>query len=415
MISTTRSVTALVGVSCVVAVVAIWVSLSSQEHPAVHGGAGTSSGFGSDGGTAGNGVDRERQRSKFPAAAELADLYYHCPGFGDPLEERRSVLGGFSSECEAVLDARYLDEVPSAMPVATLDGALTWRRVFSDSLGKREAAIDVLRRQCVFHDGGVSPDGVGDCDLDGLVDFGLLKYQCGGRRFHMLNRVAPGLVEAVGAAQLDDIEDNSVYWARRQEVEEGYYVNAWLAAKCAGVPAGALASLAPEDAPSAFRPPALGVPPLFGNITAIRDQPEPGQEGWWWAEQAWEGKQLMTWASVLDRRRTGAIVRVGYGYDTLEAGSWQREHPLLAEIVQFKRLALVGSEGPLNQRSLRVHAYMALVWAKAVGMELDEKWLYAQIGPSTEAEWQEARIRAHEIMKGHGRNLVLGVDGNPDA
>ena len=230
---------------------------------------------------------------------ELADIPYHCPDLGNPLEIRGSVLGGFTPECEAALDRRYLDRVPAAMPLTVTDGSLTWRQVFSEPLAKRAAAIDVLRRECRFHDGGASPDGVEDCDLDGLAEFGLLKYQCAGRRPHMLIRVAGGIVESVAAAGLDDVADNMVYWWRRREVEEGFYQNAWLAAKCHSLPEGALASLAPEDAPFAFRPPMPGVRPLIANVTRVGDSPEPGQEGWWWAEQAWEAKRFISWAYAL--------------------------------------------------------------------------------------------------------------------
>ena len=54
---------------------------------------------------------------------------------------------------------------------------------------------------------------------------------------------------------------------------------------------------------------------------------------------------------------------------------------------------------------------MASIWAEAIGVNLDRKWLYAQVGPSTETEWEEAILAAHKTMRAHGRNLAFAEEG----
>ncbi len=350
-------------------------------------------------------VDQPDQMS----VAEVADLGNYCPDLRAPLAERLSPLGGFTPACEAALDRRYLDLTP-VMPITAGNGSFTWRRIFAQPLEKRRKTIKALQHSCEFND-GTSSESEDACDLNTLAEFGLLKYQCGGRQFHMLNRITPGIAAAVAEAELDGTADNFLYWERRWEVEDGYYRNAWLAAKCARIPEAALGSLVPEDEQSAFPGP-RGAPPWIANVRSFRGTPESGQEGWWWAEQVWEATQIMAYAFARDQRHQQQLAMAAYSYTVLEPGSSQQEHPLQAEIVQLKRRGAWQPSWETNRPTRLMHAYMALVWASAMQIDLDRNWLFAQVGRFSQEEWENAKGDAHRIMDAQGRNLVLAeVEG----
>ena len=228
----------------------------------------------------------------------------------------------------------------------------------------------------------------------------------------MLRRIGPGIHQVVEQAGLDDVADNTVYWRRRTEVERAYYRTAWLAAKCDDLPQGVLASFVPEGSRSAFRfHPRL--PPRIYNVTRTADDPRPGEEGWWWAEQAWEAYLLMSRAYAVDRRSARRFGPIHYEYSDPAPGSWQSQDPLFAEIVQLKRWGR-----PLNweenRRHRLQHAYLATIYAAAQGFTLDHKWLSAQIGPPvSEEEWHEVARRAERLLLAQGRRLLL-VDQPPD-
>ena len=251
------------------------------------------------------------------------------------------------------------------------------------------------------------------CDLDAMAAFAILKYQCGGRRNAMRRRIDPGIHMVVEQAGLDNLADNTDYWRRRTEVERGYYRNAWLAAKCDDLPQGALASFVAEGDTTAF-PSDPRLPPRIYNARSTAHDPLPGEEGWWWAEQAWEAYGLMSRAYAVDRssgrRRFGPI---HYEYGAPARGSWQHLDPLLAEIVQLKRWGLP-IEWEESRRPRLDHAYLATIYAAAQGLSLDRNWLAAQIGPPiSEAEWDEAGRRAEQFLRAQGRR-VLYADSLPE-
>ena len=97
------------------------------------------------------------------------------------------------------------------MPIAARDGSLTWREVFSSPEESRVKAEDALGGRCANVER--------DCDLNALAAFAILKYQCGGGRYGMLDAIGAGIHEVVERAELDRIADNIVYWRRRGEVE----------------------------------------------------------------------------------------------------------------------------------------------------------------------------------------------------
>lgn len=228
----------------------------------------------------------------------------------------------------------------------------------------------------------------------------------------MLRHIGPGLHQVVEQAGLDDQADNAAYWRRRSEVERAYYRNAWLAAKCHDLPQGVLASFASEGDTSAF-PVGPGLPPRIYNVTWTGHDPQPGEEGWWWAEQAWEAYRLMSRVYAVERRSTRRFGSIHYEYGEPLPGSWQSQDPLVAEIVQLKRRGRP-FEWEENRRYRLDHAYLATIYAAAQGIALDRKWLADQIGPPvSEEEWDETTRRAERVLRAQGRR-VLFVDQAPD-
>ncbi len=347
-------------------------------------------------------ADQTRRVAPTNDSAGWEDIYGLCSPLAEPMAHRLSARGGLTPACEAALDRQLLDTSPSHMPIAASDGSLYWREVFSSPLEKRDRAErTLLTRSCA--------NAGADCDLDALASFGVLKYQCAGKRYEMLRHIEAGIHEVVERAGLGDLADNTVYWQRRTEVEKGYYRAAWLAAKCAAIPQGVLASFVPEGRNSAFPSRDPRLKPKISNTAPVGHEPAPGQEGWWWAEQAWEAYQLMTYAAGLDQiHRAGRLTGSPYKYGAPEPNSWQRDDPLLAEIVQLKWWK---NPGPGDHRNARlVHAFLAATWATAQGVVLDRQWLARQVGPPvSHEEWQHVRPRAERHLKAQGRN-VLSID-----
>lgn len=346
------------------------------------------------------GTDRTRaENGNRSANAGWEDVNYFCGVLAAPMEHRLSARGGFTAACEAALDRHFLDASASDMPIAGPDGSLTWREVFSSPLQKREKAYEALRTSC--------PNVGRDCDVAAVAAFGVLKYQCGGRRYGMLRRVSPGIHGVVEGAGLDALADNTVYWRRREEVERAYYRTAWLAAKCAAIPEGVLASFVPEGRTSAFPSNGRRAQPRILDVVPVGHEPAPGQEGWWWAEQAWEAHQIMRYAAAVDQLRgVGRFVSVPYEYGPAKPGSWQHDDPLLAEIVQLKWWKNVPTG---DERENRVfHAYLAATWAAAEGVVLDGEWLGGQVGSLvTEDEWEELRTQAERFLEAQGRRVLF--------
>lgn len=227
-----------------------------------------------------------------------------------------------------------------------------------------------------------------------------------GRRNAMLRHIAPGIHLVVEQAGLDNVVDNTDYWRRRTQVERAYYRDAWLAAKCHDLPQGVLASFTAGGDTSAF-PVDPRLPPRIYNVSSTAHDPLPGEEGWWWAEQAWEAYLLMSRAYAVDRRTAQRFGPIHYEYSDVARGSWQNQDPLLAEIVQLKRWGHP-VEREETRRHRLVHAYLATIYAAAQGLTLDRKWLAAQIGPPiSDEEWDEAVRRSEPLLRAQGRRVLL--------
>ena len=335
------------------------------------------------------------------------DVSRLCQGLVEPLTYRLSARGGFTVECERALDWQFLDTPPTDVPLTARDGSLTWREVFASPEESRRKAEEAIGRRCANVER--------DCDLNALAAFAVLKYQCGGRRYGMLDGIGPGIHEGVERAGLDHLADNMVYWRRREEVERAYYRTAWLAAKCAALPQGALASFVPEGRTWAFPLSDPRIPPKLRNVTSVGHDPEPGQEGWWWAEQAWEAYQLMSRAFAMDRRGTGQLMVTAYEYGHPKTGSWQSRDPLMAEIVELKRWASL-FEWEKNRQKRLNHAYLAATWASTQGLHLDRGWLFAQVGrPVSEREWEGARLRAEQMLRTQGWQVLFADEPSDDS
>ncbi len=325
-----------------------------------------------------------------------------CLGLGGPLTERLSVRGGVTIECERALDGLFLDTSPIDVPLTARDGSLTWREVFTSPAENRLKAEEAMRGRCA--------NVARDCDLNALAAFAVLKYQCGGRWYGMLDAIRSGIHDGVERAGLDQFADNMVYWRRREQTERAYYRNAWLAAKCAALPGGTLTSFVPEGPASAYP---VGDPrlPRLENVTTVGHEPESGQEGWWWAEQAWEAYQLMARASAVDRRHAGQLVVAAYEYGPPATGSWQSQDPLMAEIIQLKWWG-DPFEWEKNRRQRLSHAYLAATWASAQSVDLTHGWLFDQVGrPVSDEEWEEARLRAERTLQTQGWQVLPSDDG----
>ena len=185
------------------------------------------------------------------------DLHRHCRKLSRPLSQR-GVRDGFTSRCEARLDQRFLDEVPVLMPIAAEENTLTWRHAFADPLGKRRIVLDVLADpECQVADDEVRHDLAQRCSADLVADYAVLKYKCASGLYRVRDRIEPGIREP---------------W----KANVAHFRHAWHAAKCAGVPPEALASLN-----------------VFPDSMEFLGEPAPGEEHWWWAEQGFEAYQLM--------------------------------------------------------------------------------------------------------------------------
>lgn len=339
-----------------------------------------------------------------PALSPWADIYHLCQGLAAPLTDRLSVLTGFTTDCEAALDRHFLQQSPTSVPLVARDGSLTWAGVFSTPRENRDRAAQAMLRRCsnLKH----------DCDLDALARFAILKYQCGGKRHQMLGHIRPGVHEVIVRTDLDKLADNTVYWARRDEVQKTYYQTAWLAAKCASLPDGVLASIVPNHQTSHPLPNRSDSRATNGPVQLAHD-PRSGEEGWWWAEQAWESYRLMRRASVLDQRHEKRFHPFRYEYGPAMLGSWQHQDPLIAEVIQLKQWG-TSFEWDENRPQRLVHAYLASIWANGDELVLDSAWISTQVGaPITDEEWNTARLTAHRILRAQERH-VLSPDPTRD-
>lgn len=324
-------------------------------------------------------TDPARRPGRSPdwSAESTEDLHRHCPGFGEPVAQR-GVRGAFTTQCEARLDQRFLDEVPPLMPFTAEDNTLTWRHVFHDPLGKRQLVLDTLTDPVCQPavDGEIRHDLHARCHADAVADYAVLKYKCASGLFRIGSRIASGIGDAALFNPSDPPRDMDEYWRQRWAVENGYFRHAWMAAKCAGIPEAALAS--------------LGAIP---NAMEFGGKPAPGEEHWWWAEQGFEAYQLM---GVADRLASH-LSRTEYGYEPAEISVWQRVQPVMAEVLKVKDPGRYQSSADEKIARLK-HALVTSQWAWIRQTDIDDTWLYGQVGEFTEEEKARATKAAEAMM-----------------
>ena len=284
------------------------------------------------------------------------DLHRHCPDLYKPLAER-GVRDGFTSRCEARLDQRFLDEVPILMPIAAEENTLTWRHAFDDPLGKRRVVLDVLADpECQVADYDVRHDLAQRCSADLVADYAVLKYKCASGLYRVRSRIEPGI--------------------KPRESNLAHFRHAWHAAKCAGIPPEALASLN-----------------VFPDSMVFLGEPAPGEEHWWWAEQGFEAYELM---GVADRL-AAHMARTEYGYEPQDISTWQRVQPVMAEVLKVKDPGRY--ETPAERKTARLkHAVSTLFWMRIRRVNVDTTWLFRQVGYFTREDYDQATENAQAMM-----------------
>ena len=180
----------------------------------------------------------------------------------------------------------------------------------------------------------------------------------------------------------DRIFDNDSYWQTRWRQEYLFYHHAWIAAKCAGVPHGALASLG-----------------VFEDTMELGGSPAPGEEDWWWAEQGFEAYKLM---DVADRLSSN-FTRIEYGYDSESKikSAWQGIHPLMAEVLKVKEPGNFSNAAEEKVARLK-HFIAASTWMKMLREDVDQDWLLEHIGEYSDDEFAQAAEEAKEMMDKQG-------------
>ena len=305
---------------------------------------------------AGSNVPRRPGRIAHWSDESTRDLHRHCPALHKPLAER-GVRDGFTSRCEARLDQRFLDEVPILMPIAAEQNTLTWRHALDDPLGKRSIVLDVLADpQCQVADDDVY-DLAQRCRADVVADYAVLKYKCASGFYRVRGRIEHGIREPW---------DSNV----------AHFRHAWHAAKCAGVPAEALASLN-----------------VFPDSMAFLGEPAPGEERWWWAEQGFEAYQLM---GIADRL-AAHITRTDYGYEPEDISTWQRVQPVMAEVLKVKDPGRYETLAARKAARLK-HVVATLFWMRVRRVDVDTAWLFRQVGDYTQDEYDQATENAEAMM-----------------
>lgn len=310
------------------------------------------------------------------------DLHRHCPDFVGALAER-GVRGGFTPECEERLDKEFSDRVPRFMPFHASDNRITWRYVFDQPQLKRSLVLDALAKQeCRSIPDNTDINELAEhCRVDAIADFAVLKYQCAGNYHGIRGRIDEGIeLPWWYVYPLERLFDNESYWRKRWGIENGYFLYAWIAAKCAGLPDGVLASLG-----------------VFEDTMEISGYPEPGNEDWWWAEQGFEAFQLMELAD----RLVDNLTHTKYGYETDTLSDWQRVQPVMAELLQIKDPGEHSSAEEETVVRLK-HFVAAQTWMEKRRTPVNEDWLLEQVGEFSDEELAQAAEEATAMMNKQG-------------
>ncbi len=310
------------------------------------------------------------------------EIHSSCPGFLEPLDER-GLRGGFTQQCESRLDQEFLEKIPMAMPIYVKDSSLTWRHVFDEPFVKRRIVLDTLGdSNCTTPSN--QPDGddlVDRCNAHMIADYAVLKYMCTGGLFRIRKFIEDGYEASRYLSTFERIFDRGSYWQKRWRQEYLYFHHAWIAAKCAGVPREALASLGVnEDA-----------------IELRREGSTPGEDHWWRIEQSFEAYQLIGVAAQL----SGNLTRTEYGYEKKARRAWQLVDPVMAELMKVKDPGDYPSAAEEKAARLK-HFIAASTWIERTQVDVSQDWLLKQIGDFSANELSQAAEDALEMMAKQG-------------
>ncbi|MCY4128291.1 MAG: hypothetical protein OXG15_03485 [Gammaproteobacteria bacterium] len=305
------------------------------------------------------------------------NFHDNCPGFDEPIA-KRGVRGGFTERCESRLDQKFLNEIPLLTPIYATDNTLTWRHVFDEPLIKRNIVIRTLNDpDCMVTDKQDADQALSArCNANVIADYAVLKYKCASGIYRIGSRIERGIGFAWSFNVFERIFDNDSYWRKRWGVENAFFRHAWIAAKCAGVPENALASLRAIE-----------------NTTEFRGYPQPGEEQWWWAEQGYEAYYLM---GIADRLSPN-LIRTEYGYEPDSISTWQRVQPVMAELLKVKNPGNYLDASQEKAARLK-HFIAAQTWMKIRREDVSENWLREQVGEFSGDELAQAADEAVAMM-----------------
>ena len=199
---------------------------------------------------------------------ELADLHAGCPSVRDAVDagcldalrvpdvdgqvaypttvgERVSVLDRTRRVRLAVLDEYFLDR-PVYSTLLPVPDAPVWRDVFDDPAYARDGTLRSLTEaNCDVANGEIRANLADVCDVRSMVEQAVLLRECSRNHDRVLGY---GHLDRE-LSKIERIVDNTVYWQRRNGIEEDVFRSAWLNEKCSAVPAGAMAPLDALRAP----------------------------------------------------------------------------------------------------------------------------------------------------------------------
>lgn len=162
-------------------------------------------------------------------ALDLADLHASCPSFRDVI----------NAECLAILDA-YFQDRPVSFGILAVADTPVWHDVFDDPGSAIDGTARTLAEAtCDVANGKIRQDPGGDCDARSVVELAVLRRECS--RSHEWTVRYDAFEQRL--SRIEHIADNTIYWQRRNAIEEDVFRSAWLGEKCAAVPEDALIPL----------------------------------------------------------------------------------------------------------------------------------------------------------------------------
>ena len=160
---------------------------------------------------------------------DLANLHASCPSIRDVVD-----VG-----CLAALDEYFLNR-PVSSSILTVADTPVWQDVFDDPGSARDGTVKTLAEgTCDVANGEIKQNLGDDCDARSMVELAVLLRECS--RDHDLFVTYDHFEQKL--SRIEDIADNSIYWQRRNVIEEDVFRSAWLGERCTAVPVDALAPL----------------------------------------------------------------------------------------------------------------------------------------------------------------------------